>query len=201
MRHIFLLLTLLFSTQLFAANITVPIHAQEAFLGPKQTRNEFDIDPSLHPSWLHRISAINYATNTITIDDGSKWKLGFAYGRILKQWQVDDQITLSWYQHTVFLDTQIKNYTKQSYAWSQMSDYPQDNTPGFLFIKQILTSRSIKLSDGTLVTSKQPWMFHSYKEGDIIVTLYGHGVGSLTQYSILNVSNSTVTFDLMPEKK
>ena len=75
--------------------------------------DQFDIDPNLNPSWLHSITKINRVDATITLENGSEWALGMFYSGVLKTWQEGDQVTLSWYEHTMFLDTMIKNYTKK----------------------------------------------------------------------------------------
>ena len=175
--------------ELISSPIPVTSHLQQQGI--------FDIDPDMNSSWLHSIMKINRQDRTITLENGSVWKLGMLYFRIFDKWQEGDQVTLSWYQDTYFLDTQIKNYTKQSYAWSNMKLGPQPEASGFLSISKVIPQQiCIELSNGVKVKTKYPWMFRNFREGDIVMTLYGKGIGSETLYSLWDLTSGYIAYDL-----
>ena len=196
-RCIIALLFFVFSAQLFAFEHESAIFAPLSSTDHALSQQRFNIDPKINPSWLHQIKAINRKTSTITLEDGSEWTLGYWYSSILKNWNIGDQVTVSWYMDTYFLDTQIKNYTKESYAWCQIKETPQPNASGFLFVERVINKMSIVLNNGTRIRSTKPLTFSNFKEGDVVITLYGKGTGTQSLYSLWDVVSQYVAYDLI----
>lgn len=200
-RRIITLLACVFSAQLFAFEPTSAISVPKLSRDDTLSQSSFAIDSKVHPTWMHQIVSINTKKSTITLEDGSEWKAGYWYSGILKSWAVGDQVTVSWYSDTYFLDTQIKNHTKESYTWCQIKEAPQPNASGFLFIQSVPNRMTLVLSDGTRITSTKSYMFYDFSEGDVVHTLYGKGTGTKTPYSLWDVSSGYIAYDLNVELK
>lgn len=162
-----------------------------------KTYGKFNMDATINQAWIHYITEINQKESTITLNNGSKWKLGRFYAGVLKKWKMGDQVTLSWYENTMFLDTQIINMTNQDYAWSNIKSAPNPDAPGFLTILKMPNRMVIELSNGTRVTTEYAWMFREFHEGDVVMTLYGKGTGTKTRYSLWDLSSSLIAYDLV----
>ena len=197
-RIIFTLILSFFSIQLFALESDRAIYAPlPGSTDHTLSQGRFDMDPDLHPSWLHHITAIDTRIGTITLEDGSEWKLNYWHSGTFKNWGVGDQITVAWYEDTYFQDTRIKNYTKKSYAWCEPKETPQADAPGFIYIESMPNKMTVVLSNGVRVTSKQAWMFSESKVGDIVVTLHGNKMGGETLYGLWDMNSRRIAYNLI----
>lgn len=199
-RIMLMLLLPFFSLQLFAFQPERAIYAPLFETAPALEQGRFDLDPKLHRTWLHHIAAINEAKGTLTLDDGSQWKLGYWYTGVLKTWHVGDEVTVAWYDldAQLFSNVRIKNYTEKAYTWGTIQETPQVDFPAFTYIKDMPNKMTLILNDGTCVTTKQAWMFSDCNIGNVVVTLYGNQrLGNQkTSYALWDVTSRRITFDL-----
>ena len=195
-RQIMTLLLFVFSAPLFAFEHVPAISAPTLSTDTALSQSHFGIAPKIHPTWLHHIAAISTKERTITLEDGSEWKSLYWYSGTLNTWRVGDEVTVSWHSDTYLADTQIKNYTKESYIWCEIKEAPQPNASGFLFIQSTPNSMVLVLNDGTRIRTEKAWMFKDFKQGDVVHTLYGQGVGTKTLYSLRDMSSNIIAYDL-----
>jgi len=197
-RTILTLMLSFFSLQLFALESETAIYAP--FPGSADhtlAQGRFDIDPKLAPNWLHQITAIDIKAGTITLEDGSEWKLDYWHSGALNSWGVGDQVTVAWYEDTYFQNIRIKNYTAKSYVWCEQKETPQPDASGFTYIESMPNKMTVVLNNGARVTSKQAWMFSEAKVGDIVVTLHGNKLRGGTPYGLWNMNSRRVFFNLI----
>lgn len=195
-RTILSLVLSFFSLQLFAFEPGKAIYAPLPAVDQSVAQGRFDINPKLHPNWLHHITAIDTKASTLTLDDGSQWVLGYWYSGAVNNWAVGDEVTVAWYEDTFFQDTRIKNYTKKGYAWCTLKETPQPDAPGFMYIESMPNKMTVVLNDGTRVTSKNAVMFSGYAVGDVVLTLHGNKIDGGTPYGLWDMTSRLISFNL-----
>lgn len=201
MKRIILSLSLLlFSAHTFALEAQSAIYAPLFKSDDALAENEMPSSADIHPKWLHQITAINSKAGIVTLEDGSEWKFGqwynYWYTGSLKSWAVGDDVTISWYAGAMLLDTQIKNHTRNSYAWCELKAMPDPNNPNFTTIESMPNKMTLVLSNGARVTTRKPWMFTEASVGDVVVALYGNKMDGESLYALWDMTSLQISYDL-----
>lgn len=196
MLNLFRLLICICSFSSYATAEHMAIRAPLPWMSQQSVQENLAVDQNIHPTWLHHITEIDRKKSIITLDNGSKWNLGIFYGRDLKKWQIGDEVSIAWSDAGIFLDMLIKNYTRGQYTWSNIEQAPQPDSSTFLYVKNIPNRMTLELNNGTIVSTPYSSMFKNVSVGDVMMTLYGRGMGTKTQYALWNMTNGYILYDL-----